>query len=399
MLFWAVDNPAPANYLLISGDRDFSNALHQLRMRRYNILLAQPSEASSVLVAAAKSVWLWTSLVDGSPTLTGNDFKPPVNDNNNNDIVIDQEAYLKAKLSADLQREIRLRNRRKRKEGERHTQHGKFSNKKPRGDLQTGKSQLNAGVIPNNQRQNQQTQGGKVKRPYKCRKCTSNHPGRDCQGKKVHCFNCGILGHRAYECYSKSMNKQNQEFPANKSNFSNINLCANNGEDGGQTYNKNQVPVGQGENHAKSPVTMAMNDANQASNGDNGVGDPTLLIKSMNKQDQDFPANKSYFSNGQASDFNLYANNGQAGSQTINMNQAPVGQGDNQEKTPVTRAMNNASQASNRDNGVVDATMLMNQAQTTIEETSFSNRFLGRMQVLFKKFQRGTTTTSRIAMG
>ncbi|KAK8982120.1 hypothetical protein V6N11_037297 [Hibiscus sabdariffa] len=40
MLFWAVDNPAPANYLLISGDRDFSNALHQLRMRRYNILLA-----------------------------------------------------------------------------------------------------------------------------------------------------------------------------------------------------------------------------------------------------------------------------------------------------------------------------------------------------------------------
>ena len=38
MLFWAVDNPAPANYLLISGDRDFSNALHQLRMRRYNIL-------------------------------------------------------------------------------------------------------------------------------------------------------------------------------------------------------------------------------------------------------------------------------------------------------------------------------------------------------------------------
>ncbi|KAM2404556.1 hypothetical protein ACFXTH_031857 [Malus domestica] len=27
MLFWAVDKPAPANYLLISGDRDFSNAL------------------------------------------------------------------------------------------------------------------------------------------------------------------------------------------------------------------------------------------------------------------------------------------------------------------------------------------------------------------------------------
>ncbi|KAK6911701.1 OST-HTH associated domain, partial [Dillenia turbinata] len=70
MLFWAVDNPAPANYLLISGDRDFSNALHQLRMRRYNILLAQPQQASQALVAAATCVWLWTSLVTGGSPVT-----------------------------------------------------------------------------------------------------------------------------------------------------------------------------------------------------------------------------------------------------------------------------------------------------------------------------------------
>ncbi|KAM0040574.1 putative meiosis regulator and mRNA stability factor 1 [Helianthus debilis subsp. tardiflorus] len=44
MLFWAVDNPAPATYLLIS--------------------------ASMTLVAAAKSVWLWTSLLAGGPPLT-----------------------------------------------------------------------------------------------------------------------------------------------------------------------------------------------------------------------------------------------------------------------------------------------------------------------------------------
>ncbi|XP_060195686.1 uncharacterized protein LOC132624935 [Lycium barbarum] len=65
MLFWAVDNPAPANYLLISGDRDFSNAIHQLRMRRYNILLAQPFQASPALAAAATNVWQWTSLAAG----------------------------------------------------------------------------------------------------------------------------------------------------------------------------------------------------------------------------------------------------------------------------------------------------------------------------------------------
>ncbi|CAI9101380.1 OLC1v1038690C1 [Oldenlandia corymbosa var. corymbosa] len=79
MLFWAVDNPAPANYLLISGDRDFSNALHQLRMRRYNILLAQPQKASVPLLAAAKSVWLWTSLVVGGSPLTSSETSQIVN--------------------------------------------------------------------------------------------------------------------------------------------------------------------------------------------------------------------------------------------------------------------------------------------------------------------------------
>uniref|UniRef100_A0A5B7C9P4 NYN domain-containing protein n=1 Tax=Davidia involucrata TaxID=16924 RepID=A0A5B7C9P4_DAVIN len=82
MLFWAVDNPAPANYLLISGDRDFSNALHQLRMRRYNILLAQPLQASTALIAAAKSVWLWSSLVAGGSPLTCGESSQLANGNN-----------------------------------------------------------------------------------------------------------------------------------------------------------------------------------------------------------------------------------------------------------------------------------------------------------------------------
>lgn len=70
MLFWAVDNPAPANYMLISGDRDFSNALHQLRLRRYNVLLARPAQhVSAPLIGAAKSIWLWANLAKGEPAL------------------------------------------------------------------------------------------------------------------------------------------------------------------------------------------------------------------------------------------------------------------------------------------------------------------------------------------
>lgn len=82
MLLWAVDNPAPANYLLISGDRDFSNALHQLRMRRYNILLAQPLRASASLTAAAKIAWLWPTLIAGGP--------PHFTEPNNNDTLQNQ---------------------------------------------------------------------------------------------------------------------------------------------------------------------------------------------------------------------------------------------------------------------------------------------------------------------
>ncbi|KAF8728791.1 hypothetical protein HU200_018070 [Digitaria exilis] len=66
MLFWAFDNPPPGNYLLISGDQDLSDLLHRLRMKRYDILLVRPPNASSqALAAAAKKVWLWENLTAG----------------------------------------------------------------------------------------------------------------------------------------------------------------------------------------------------------------------------------------------------------------------------------------------------------------------------------------------
>ncbi|CAA7030553.1 unnamed protein product [Microthlaspi erraticum] len=70
MFCWALDNAAPANFMLISGDRDFSDALHQLRLRGYNVLLAQPRKASVPLVHAARTVWLWTSLSAGGNPLS-----------------------------------------------------------------------------------------------------------------------------------------------------------------------------------------------------------------------------------------------------------------------------------------------------------------------------------------
>ncbi|CAN6312621.1 unnamed protein product [Urochloa humidicola] len=66
MLFWAFDNPPPGNYLLISGDKDLSDLLHRLRMKRYDILLVRPPNGScQALTAAAKKVWLWDNLTAG----------------------------------------------------------------------------------------------------------------------------------------------------------------------------------------------------------------------------------------------------------------------------------------------------------------------------------------------
>lgn len=88
MVFWAYDNPPPGNYLLISGDRDFSDLLHRLMMKKYEILLAQPQNASSrALVTAAKTVWLWESLAAGKPELAESPHShnvPDCNRNSNN---------------------------------------------------------------------------------------------------------------------------------------------------------------------------------------------------------------------------------------------------------------------------------------------------------------------------
>lgn len=85
MVFWAYDNPPPGNYLLISGDQDFSDLLHKLRMKKYEILLAQPPNVSSRgLFSAAKIVWLWESLAAGEPLLAKSPHSLTVRDCNRN---------------------------------------------------------------------------------------------------------------------------------------------------------------------------------------------------------------------------------------------------------------------------------------------------------------------------
>ncbi|KAK4417359.1 hypothetical protein Salat_2561500 [Sesamum alatum] len=76
LMYWVSQNPPPAHLFLISGDRDFAGILHRLRMNNYNILLASPDSAPSVLCSAATIMWQWSSLLKGE-NLTGKLFNQP----------------------------------------------------------------------------------------------------------------------------------------------------------------------------------------------------------------------------------------------------------------------------------------------------------------------------------
>ena len=90
MLAYAIDNPAPATIMLISGDRDFAYALSILRFRRYRIVLITLSNAHQSLRAQAAISFDWVSEIlepvdltlSNEPTSTrrGKIWSPPAHD-------------------------------------------------------------------------------------------------------------------------------------------------------------------------------------------------------------------------------------------------------------------------------------------------------------------------------
>lgn len=76
LMCWVSQNPPPAHLFLISGDRDFAGILHRLRMNNYNILLASPESAPTVLCSAASIMWHWNSLLK-EENLQGKHFNQP----------------------------------------------------------------------------------------------------------------------------------------------------------------------------------------------------------------------------------------------------------------------------------------------------------------------------------
>lgn len=59
MLTYAIDNPAPATIVLISGDRDFVYAISVLRLRKYRVVIVAPKTAHTSLKCQASVVLDW----------------------------------------------------------------------------------------------------------------------------------------------------------------------------------------------------------------------------------------------------------------------------------------------------------------------------------------------------
>uniref|UniRef100_A0A803MIP5 CCHC-type domain-containing protein n=1 Tax=Chenopodium quinoa TaxID=63459 RepID=A0A803MIP5_CHEQI len=489
MLFWAVDNPAPANYLLISGDRDFANALHQL----------------------PKSVWLWTSLVSGCPPLTGNESPQPENGNICND-----DASTVQEVSRVQQEENKNIGKKRKKEGEINTPNHQLSNKKLKVNFQTngggkmkngaGNLRCNAGGSGNNRRQNLQTQGGSSKKSRSCRNCNLNHVGRDCQGNQIQCFKCLKFGHKASNCNSKPMNHQTKNSPANKSKSRDNQVSStpiaignnaveissfseNNGQCDGQNIERNLALVGQGGNLEKIQVMIVTNSIQGEANSDiSQVGGPTMVMnqaqsnshalvgqeggiadtpmtiatnnvtqgkvnnnnkaskpfnkkprsckkcgethpgrdcqrfghrsyecysKPMNHQNQHFPTNNSMFSNSQVNNIptsseNSFGGNsnfsliyGQGGGENFKTNQAPVKQGGNFDKIPLTTAPHSATLGETGNNNQVGChtsdTTVINKPQASTSGTCLSNGLLQHAQFLYQTLRRATKTVTKVA--
>lgn len=72
MMLFALDNPAPATIVCVTGDMDFAPCLSKLKQRRYRIVLVHPGGEKRIvsenLIKAASEQYSWESVLSGNPT-------------------------------------------------------------------------------------------------------------------------------------------------------------------------------------------------------------------------------------------------------------------------------------------------------------------------------------------
>ncbi|XP_031096941.1 uncharacterized protein LOC116001192 [Ipomoea triloba] len=103
-----------------------------------------------------------------------------------------------------------------------------------------------------------------------CSRCGKSHPGENCQGVRIRCYKCGLLGHKFYECQTRVENLQN----SSQNNRHGGGLSGSNGrkpaESGNKGVNSPQVNRGRPTNAATGPNDKGKSPMGESSTGNQG---------------------------------------------------------------------------------------------------------------------------------
>ncbi|KAM0025105.1 putative transcription factor interactor and regulator CCHC(Zn) family [Helianthus debilis subsp. tardiflorus] len=237
MFLFALDNPPPCSIMLISGDVDFSPALHVLGQRGYTVILVIPSRVgvSSALSNAGSYVWDWSSVVRGEgflPSLKSqiSENADPINEEEaivykgismtsrpsteNNDMMWVQPGDLTQQIT---NQEVELGtlpacgaviapvtdNKRKWNDSDKASN---YSQQQKRANNNNNNRNFNQSSTNQNQGSTQ-NQGLYLGKQPKCNKCNYHHHG---QCTKT-CQRCKKVGHMAKDCRAPFPKQQQQQ--------------------------------------------------------------------------------------------------------------------------------------------------------------------------------------------
>ncbi|KAJ0884299.1 putative transcription factor interactor and regulator CCHC(Zn) family [Helianthus annuus] len=238
MFLFALDNPPPCSIMLISGDVDFSPALHVLGQRGYTVILVIPSRVgvSSALSNAGSYVWDWASVVRGEgflPSLKSqiSENTDPINEEEaivykgismtsrssteNNDMMWVQPGDLTHKIT---NQEVELGtlpacgaviapvtdNKRKWNDSDKASN---YSQQQKRANNNNNNRNFNQSSSTNQNQGSTQNQGSYLGKQPKCNKCNYHHHG---QCTKT-CQRCKKVGHMAKDCRAPFPKQQQQQ--------------------------------------------------------------------------------------------------------------------------------------------------------------------------------------------
>ncbi|XP_031108422.1 uncharacterized protein LOC116012892, partial [Ipomoea triloba] len=103
-----------------------------------------------------------------------------------------------------------------------------------------------------------------------CSRCGKSHPGENCQGVRITCYKCGLLGHKFYECQTRVENLRNSSQNTRQGGGFNGNNGRKPAESGNRGVNSPQVNRGRPTNAATGPNDKGKSPMGESSTGNQG---------------------------------------------------------------------------------------------------------------------------------